>query len=119
MRYDVSGAGQNLWSANPTEEKKDDIEADKKTVAQMLKQLDDAEKGNKNQTAQDLRDKLNEKRKALGEEKFKEILEQLKKDASTDLLALLKRLFPDLFADEPSPAPAPGPSPGGGGGGGG
>ncbi|QXI57988.1 hypothetical protein HU759_023260 [Pseudomonas sp. OE 28.3] len=118
VRYDVSGAGQNLWGANPTEEKKDDVEADKKTVAQMLKQLDDAEKGNKNQTAQDLRDKLNEKRKALGEEKFKEILEQLKKDASTDLLALLKRLFPDLFADEPSPAPAPGPSPGGGGGGG-
>lgn len=76
--------------------KKDDVEVDKKAVAQMLKQLDEAEKGNKNQTAQDLRDKLNEKRKELGEEKFKEILEALKKDASSDLLALLKKLFPDF-----------------------
>lgn len=33
----------------------------------------------KSQTAQDLRDKLNERRKALGDEKFKAILEQLKK----------------------------------------
>ena len=119
VRYDVGGAGPNLWGVSRTEQKKDDVEADKTTVAQMLKELDEAEKGHKNQTAQDLRDKLNEKRKALGDEKFKEILEELKKDASTDLLALLKRLFPDLFADEPSPAPAPRPSPGGGGGGGG
>lgn len=111
VRYDVGGTGQNLLGANRSDDKKDDLEADKKTVAQMLKELDDAEKGNKNQTAQDLRDKLNEKRKALGDEKFKEILEALKKDASTDLLALLKKLFPDLFADEPSPAPAPAPSP--------
>ena len=121
VRYDLVGAGPKLWGASRSEGKKDDVEADKKDVAQMLKALDEAEKGNKNQTVQDLRDKLNEKRNALGDEKFKEILEQLKKDASTDFLALLKRLFPDLFADEPSPAPAPAPrpSPGGGGGGGG
>ncbi|WP_394546521.1 hypothetical protein [Pseudomonas fluorescens] len=123
MRYDVGGAGQNLWGVSRAEEKKDDVEVDKKAVAQMLKQLDEAEKGNKNQTAQDLRDKLNEKRKELGEEKFKEILEALKKDASSDLLALLKKLFPDFFPDEPSPSPSPSPQPspgkGGGGGGGG
>lgn len=120
VRYDLVGAGPKLWGVSRSEGKKDDVEADKENVAQMLKALDEAEKGNKNQTVQDLRDKLNEKRNALGDEKFKEILEQLKKDASTDFLALLKRLFPDLFADEPSPpAPAPRPSPGGGGGGGG
>ncbi|MCF5545412.1 hypothetical protein [Pseudomonas salomonii] len=111
VRYDVGGVGQNLGGVSRAEEKKDDVEVDKKTVAQMLKQLDEAEKGNKNQTAQDLRDKLNEKRKELGEEKFKEILEALKKDASSDLLALLKKLFPDFFLDEPSPAPAPAPAP--------
>jgi len=121
VRYGVGGVGQNLGGVSRAEEKKDDVEVDKKTVAQMLKQLEEAEKGNKNQTVQDLRDKLNEKRKELGEEKFKEILEALKKDASSDLLALLKKLFPDFFPDEPSPtpAPAPQPSPGGGGGGGG
>ncbi|KTB63551.1 MULTISPECIES: hypothetical protein [Pseudomonas] len=111
VRYDVGGAGQNLGGVSRAEEKKDDVEVDKNAVAQMLKQLDEAEKGNKNQTAQDLRDKLNEKRKELGEEKFKEILEALKKDASSDLLALLKKLFPDFFPDEPSPAPAPAPAP--------
>ncbi|WP_455930325.1 hypothetical protein [Pseudomonas fluorescens] len=119
VRYDQGGTGPNLWRVSRSEEKKGDVEADKKTVTQLLKALDEAEKGNKNQTAQDLRDKLNEKRKELGDEKFKEILEQLKKEASTDFLALLKRLFPDLFADEPSPAPDPGPSPNSGGGGGG
>lgn len=119
VRYDQGGTGPNLWRVSRSEEKKGDVEADKKTVTQLLKALDEAEKGNKNQTAQDLRDKLNEKRKELGDEKFKEILEQLKKEASTDFLALLKRLFPDLFADEPSPAPDPGPSPDSGGGGGG
>ena len=107
VRYDVGGAGPKLWGVSRSEGKKDDVEADKKNVAQMLKALDEAEKGNKNQTAQDLRDKLNEKRNALGDEKFKEILEQLKKDASTDFLALLKRLFPDLFPDEQSSTPSP------------
>ena len=75
----------------------------------LLKQLDDAEKTGKNQTVRDLRDKLNEKRKTLGDEKFKEILEQIQgRMPRADLLALLKKLFPDLFPDEPCPAsPAP------------
>ncbi|WP_353844680.1 hypothetical protein [Pseudomonas sp. TAE6080] len=92
--------------------------SDVSTVKALLNQLSEAEQTSKAQTAQALRDKLNDLRQKLGDEKFKEILEELKKVASEDWLALLKRLFPDLFPDEPSPSPSPS-SPGGGGGGGG
>ncbi|WP_237151266.1 hypothetical protein [Pseudomonas sp. ADAK18] len=130
MWWNSSGAGQGptgirgqyLEGVSRSDDKKDDVgvnNKDKEAVSKLLKELEDAEKTSKSQTVQDLRDKLNEKRKELGEEKFKEILEQLKKDASEDWLAWLKRLFPDLFPDEPSPSPSPSPSPGGGGGGGG
>jgi len=109
VRYDVLGAGQYLGGVSRKDQKKDDVDThkDKETVTQLLKELDDAEKMFKSQTAQDLRDKLNERRKALGDEKFKAILEQLKKEASEDWLAFLKRLFPDLFPDEQSSTPSP------------
>lgn len=124
IRNDNGWAGRYLGGVSRSDDKKDDVgvnNKDKEAVSKLLKEFEDAEKTSKSQTVQDLRDKLNEKRKELGEEKFKEILEQLKKDASEDWLAWLKRLFPDLFPDEPSPSPAPSPapSPGGGGGGGG
>jgi hypothetical protein len=117
--YDVWGAGQYQRGAGGSDGIKDNLASEKETVTSLLRQLDDAEKTSKSQTAQDLRDKLHEKRKELGDEAFKEILEQLKKELSEQWLALLKALFPDLFPDAPSPSPAPTPSPGGGGGGGG
>lgn len=112
VRYDLGGVSRS-------DDKKHDVDASKGAVVDLLKQLDDAEKTSKSQTVRDLRDKLNEQRKTLGDEKFKEILEQIRKDSLEDLLARLKKLFPDLFPDEPGPAPSPAPSPGGGGGGGG
>ncbi|KAA6168203.1 hypothetical protein F3K53_31230, partial [Pseudomonas veronii] len=119
--YDSGRAGQYLEGVSRSDDKTDNVGAnnkDKEAVSQLLKELEDAEKTSKNQTVQDLRDKLNELREELGEEKFKRIIDELKKDAYEDWLAWLKRLFPDLFPDEPSPGP-PSPSPGGGGGGGG
>ncbi|MCQ9137015.1 hypothetical protein, partial [Streptomyces hilarionis] len=61
MRYDVLGAGQYLGGVSRKDQKKDDVDThkDKETVTQLLKELDDAEKMFKSQTAQDLRDKLN------------------------------------------------------------
>lgn len=85
------------------------MDSNKEVVGKLLKELDEAQKTSKNQTVQDLRDKLNEKRKELGDEKFKAILEQLKKDAAQDFLSLLKALFPELFANERSSAPSPRP----------
>ncbi|WP_249746322.1 hypothetical protein [Pseudomonas rhodesiae] len=97
----------------------DDVSANKSAVATLLKELDDAQITGKSQTVRELRDKLNEKRKALGDEEFKKILEQLKEEWPRRWLDLLKMLFPDLFPDEPSPSPQPSPGGGGGGGGGG
>ncbi|MGC6370359.1 hypothetical protein [Pseudomonas sp. S2.OTC.A_B10] len=119
VRYDGGRAVQYLRGAGGSQGTKDDLTSDKETVTKLLRQLDDAEKTAKSQTAQDLRDKLHEKRKELGEDAFKAILDQLKKELSEQWLELLKRLFPDLFPDAPSPSPAPTPSPGGGGRGGG
>lgn len=95
------------------------LDADKAVVSNLLKALEEAQKTSKSQTVQDLRDKLNEVRKKLGEEKFKAIIEALKKDASDSWLAFLKALFPELFADDESPSPPAPPDIGGGGGGGG
>ncbi|MFL1490262.1 hypothetical protein [Pseudomonas antarctica] len=107
------------WGADRSENKVDYADTSKEAVSALLKALDEAQKTSKNQTVQHLRDKLNEKRAELGDEKFKAILEQLWKDAAQNTLMLLKALFPELFASEPSPAPSPRPSPGGGGGHGG
>ena len=114
--YDV---GQNFGIVTRGDGPRDDAISNTQVVTQLLKELEDAEKTSKGQTVRELRDKLNEKREELGEEAFKDILEQLKKDAPSALLELLKSLFPDLFPDTPSPSPSPAPSPGGGGGGGG
>ncbi|KTC64373.1 hypothetical protein AO262_18480 [Pseudomonas fluorescens ABAC62] len=95
------------------------MDAEKDAIINLLKQLDDAQKTSKSQTVQDLRDKLNEMRNELREERFKALLERIKKEASADLLALLKKLFPELFGDDATPMPSPPPSPRGGGGGGG
>ncbi|WP_177445801.1 hypothetical protein [Pseudomonas sp. ICMP 460] len=118
VNYGVGGAGQYRGGIL-SDGKKDDVDSDKTAISNLLKELTDAEKTSKNQTVQEVRDKLNAKRKELGDEKFKEILEELKKDASEGLLAQLKRMFPDLFPDDSAPTPSPAPSPGGGGGGGG
>lgn len=121
VRYDVGGAGRYPAQESGSDDKKDDVNTDKDVVVKLLKQMDDAEKTSKNQTVREVTDKLNEMRKKLGDEQFKALLEQIKKEQSERYLALLKRLFPDLFPDEqaPAPAPSPRPSPGGGGGGGG
>ena len=107
-----------LSGKGATDDISEDAGATKNAVAALLKELDDAQSTGKSQTVRELRDKLNEKRKALGDEAFKKILEQLKDEWSRRWLELLKMLFPDLFPDAPSPSPAP-PSPGGGDGGGG
>ncbi|MEN5151329.1 hypothetical protein [Pseudomonas orientalis] len=86
-------------------------DADKATVKTLLNQLFEAQQSGKTQTVQDTRDKLNALREKLGDEKFKAILEQLKKDADAAWLAFLKALFPELFADESVPPPSPAPPP--------
>ncbi|SFQ04213.1 hypothetical protein [Pseudomonas sp. NFPP28] len=89
----------------------------KQTISQLLKELEDAEKTSKNQTVRDLRDKLNKIREELGDEKFKEILEELKKGRTDAWWEWLKAMFPGLFPDERPPAPpSQAPSPRGTGG---
>lgn len=112
VRYDVGSSGQYRGGGiGRSEEQKADTDPNKEVIAKLLKDLDVAEKTSKNQTVQDLRDKLNEKRAELGDDKFKAILEQLKKEMYGDLLALLKRLFPELFPeDQDTPTSSPPPS---------
>jgi len=124
VHFDAGSAPRSLSGRGATDDTKEGLNANKSAVAKLLKELDDAQSTGKNQTVQELRDKLNEKREALGDEEFKKVLEQLKEGPSNRWLELLKALFPDLFADTPSPSPSPAsPSPstsrGGGGGGGG
>ncbi|OPA86373.1 hypothetical protein BFW88_21120, partial [Pseudomonas fluorescens] len=120
VRFDPAAAGHYLKGKDPADTPKDDATADKDAVTKLLKALDDAQATGKDQTARDLRDKLKALREELGDEKFQQILEQLKEEAGRRWLELLRMLFPDLFPDgpSPSPSPAPAPSPGGGGGGG-
>jgi hypothetical protein len=94
--------------------------AEVSTVKSLLNQLLDADKDGKTQTVRDLRNKLNELREKLGDEKFKEILKRLAEEADGRLLELLKRLFREWFPDDDDVTPpAPPPRGGGGGGGGG
>ncbi|MFV3016010.1 hypothetical protein ACM9HO_09995, partial [Pseudomonas sp. KHB2.9] len=109
MRYEDGGGGQYLKGVNQSDGTKDDKGAVKDSITKLIKELEDAEKTSKNQTAQELRDKLNEKRKELGEEKFKEILEEVKKDAPEGFQAFMKRAFPEEFPDGPDAPPPPAP----------
>lgn len=85
-------------------------------VKTLLGQLFDAEQAGKTQTAQDLRDKLNDLRQKLGDEKFKETLNKLTQEADDKFLEFLKRMLDEWF---PSDGVTPPPPKGGGGGGGG
>ncbi|WP_390898776.1 hypothetical protein [Pseudomonas brenneri] len=86
-------------------------------VKTLLGQLFDAEQTGKTQTAQDLRDKLNDLRQKLGDEKFKETINKLIQEADDKFLEFLKRMLDEWFpSDDVTPPP---PKGGGGGGGGG
>jgi len=118
-------SGQGIaWSGQSVDGKNKDV-SNEETVKKLLTALDDAEKTSKSQLAQDLRDKLNEVREEIGDEKFKKILNKLIEEASGQWLEFLKQLLKLLFPDPddsppaPAPSPSPSPSPGGGGGGGG
>lgn len=116
------GGGSYTYGTENTKdntEGAESLDADKAVVSKILNALEEAQKTSKSQTVQDLRDKLNEVRKKLGEERFKEVIEALKKDASDSWLAFLKALFPELFTDDGSPSPPEPINIGGGGGGGG
>ncbi|TKK25514.1 hypothetical protein PspCFBP13528_26485 [Pseudomonas sp. CFBP13528] len=101
------------------EETKDSTNTDKDAVLKLLKELEDAQKTSKSQAVQDLRNKLNDLREKLGEDKFKEIIENLKKDAPYSWLEFLKALFPELFPDDVSTGADESQLGGSGGGGGG
>ena len=103
----ISGNRDQLYwyggmGAPRIEETKDSTTIDRDAVLKLLKELEDAQKTSKNQTVQDLRDTLNDLRKKLGEDKFKQIIEQLKKDAPNSWLEFMKALFPELFPDDVS-----------------
>lgn len=88
------------------------------TVKTLLSQLFDAEQAGKTQTVQDLRDKLNDLRQKMGDEKFKEALNKLGESADSKFLEFLKRMLDEWFPSDDVAPPSP-PSPRGGGGGGG
>lgn len=121
----VSFSGRGIATPDRSDDEENKGVSNEETVKKLLTALDDAEKTSKGQLAQDLRDKLNEVRGEIGDEKFREILNKLIEEASGQWLEFLKQLLKLLFPDSddtppsPSPAPAPAPSPGGGGGGGG
>ncbi|MBN0979177.1 hypothetical protein JTY93_19335 [Pseudomonas hygromyciniae] len=87
--------------------------SDVSAVKTLFNQLFEAEQTSKTQTARDLRDKLNELRQKLGDEKFKEALNKLLQEGDDKFLQFLKRMLDEWF---PSDDVAP-PSPKGGGGG--
>lgn len=84
------------------EETENNADTSKDTVLKLLKELEDTQKTSKNQAVQELRNKLNDLREKLGEDKFKKIIEQLKNDAPNSWLEFLKALFPELFPDDAS-----------------
>ncbi|AZE74495.1 hypothetical protein C4K00_4284 [Pseudomonas synxantha] len=122
--FDAAIYGDVYGRQSPAYGVNDDKVANTESVRQLLSELMDAEKTSKSQTAQDLRDMLNDKREELGDEKFKEIMKELMENADVSWLDFLRRMmrlwFPELDDASPTPSPpSPGPSPRGGGGGGG
>ena len=122
--FDATVYGGPYGRRSPAYGANDDKAANTESVRKLLSELMDAEKTSKSQTAQDLRNKLNDKREELGDEKFKEIMKELMEKADVSWLEHLRRLmklwFPELDDASPTPSPpSPAPSPGGGGGGGG
>lgn len=115
-RRNVGWGGNYPVDASRSDSTTPDVVSNKQAISQLLKEIEGAEKTSKSQTVRDLRDKLNKIRGELGDEKFKEVLEDLKKDNADAWWAWLKALFPDLF---PGDLPSEPPSPRGGGGGGG
>lgn len=113
------GGSSNVWAPGSAGDR-GQVRTDKDHVLSLLKQLSDATDKNapKPQTEQNVRNQLNELRSKLGEDEYKKIIEQIKKDITESWLQLLMRLFPELFPDNPAPH-APAVIPGGGGGGGG
>lgn len=87
----------------------------------LLRQLSDAsdKKSPKSQTVQNVRNQLNEIRRKLGEDEYKKVIEQIKKEVTENWLQLLMSLFPGLFPNNPQVPDAPAVNPGGGGRGGG
>lgn len=86
-------------------------------VRQLLNELFDATQTSKTQTAQGLRDKLNEHREKLGDPLFKGILNKLIEtlDAYLQFQAFLRQLMTLLFPDTEATPSAPPALPGGGG----
>ena len=120
--FDATVYGGTYGRQSPAYGANDDKAANTESVRKLLSELMDAEKTSKSQTAQDLRNKLNDKREELGDEKFKEIMKELMEKADVSWLEHMRRLmklwFPELDDASPTPSPpSPGPSPGGGGGG--
>ncbi|MTD22021.1 hypothetical protein GIR22_23110, partial [Pseudomonas sp. CCM 7891] len=87
----------SLWQGGKAEYGKNQAEqpTDSATVKQLLTELSEAEATSKTQTARDLRNKLNDVREKLGDEKFKETLNELIKDpqASEKWLEYLRALM--------------------------
>lgn len=119
----VSAPGNGRMALVPTVTRREPapIEpvSDVSAVKTLFNQLFEAEQTSKTQTAQDLRDKLNELRQKLGDEKFKEALNKLIQEADDKFLQFLKRMLDEWFPSDDVAPPSPKGGGGGGGGGGG
>ncbi|WP_048363522.1 hypothetical protein [Pseudomonas weihenstephanensis] len=97
-------------------------EVNASTVKKLLNELFDVMRPTRDHRIKELTEKLEALRTKLGDEKFKEILDQLRKEAeaSVEFLEFLRRLIKSMWQDDdvpppspgPSPSPSPGPSPG-------
>ncbi|MCF5104580.1 hypothetical protein GIW54_28085, partial [Pseudomonas proteolytica] len=100
----VSAPGNGRMALVPTVTRREPapIEpvSDVSAVKTLFNQLFEAEQTSKTQTAQDLRDKLNELRQKLGDEKFKEALNKLIQEADDKFLQFLKRMLDEWFPSD-------------------
>ncbi len=100
--FESSSGAPRAEDTKDTKDTEGNADTSKGTVLKLLKELEDAQAASKSQTAMEVRNKLNDLREKLGEDKFKEIIEQLKKDAPNSWLEFLKALFPELFPNDES-----------------